>query len=238
MQLNQQLVEKKVTREDGSLAVNSIFYTIQGEGPFAGKPAVFIRLAGCNLQCPMCDTEYTNRALLDFAEIEHIVKNKFVRSEDKGYLGINDFLVVITGGEPFRQNIIPLVKKLIDSGYTVQIETNGTMWQEIHPSAHIVCSPKTGSVHPKIEERARAYKYVLDSSSVADDGLPILALGHPNSGLLARPPAYRRDLLIYVQPADEKNEFLNRKNLQVVKDSAMFFGYTLCIQTHKIIGVN
>ena len=238
MQLNQQPVEKKVTSEDGSLAVNSIFYTIQGEGPFAGKPAVFVRLAGCNLQCPMCDTEYTNRILLDVVSLITRISDKFVRSPDQGYLGRINYLVVITGGEPFRQNIIPLVKELIGSGYTVQLETNGTMWQEIHPSAHIVCSPKTGSVHPKIEERAHAYKYVVDAASIWQDGLPVTALGHPNSGLLARPPTHRRDLLVYVQPADEKNEFLNRKNLQVAKDSAMFFGYTLCIQTHKIIGVD
>ena len=61
MQRNTQPAEKQVKSSGLILAINSIFYTIQGEGPFAGSPAVFVRLAGCNLQCPMCDTEYTSR---------------------------------------------------------------------------------------------------------------------------------------------------------------------------------
>ena len=67
---NQQLADKPVLNETGlSLQVNSIFYTIQGEGPFAGRPAIFIRLAGCNLQCPGCDTEYTKRQTMTVDEI-------------------------------------------------------------------------------------------------------------------------------------------------------------------------
>ena len=58
--MNQQAPEKQQLRGDGLLAVHSIFYTIQGEGPFAGETAVFVRLAGCNLQCPLCDTDYTS----------------------------------------------------------------------------------------------------------------------------------------------------------------------------------
>ena len=57
--LNTQPIEKRHHKVD--LEVHSIFYTIQGEGPFCGTPAVFIRLAGCNLQCPSCDTNYTSK---------------------------------------------------------------------------------------------------------------------------------------------------------------------------------
>src|SRR3954467_9071958 len=50
-----------LVRSDGnSLSIHSIFYTLQGEGPYSGCPAVFMRLAGCNLQCPGCDTDYTS----------------------------------------------------------------------------------------------------------------------------------------------------------------------------------
>jgi len=58
--LNQQLAEKRVERQDGALEIIDIFPTIQGEGPFAGEPAIFVRLAGCVLQCPLCDTDYTS----------------------------------------------------------------------------------------------------------------------------------------------------------------------------------
>ena len=57
---NSQPIEKR-SRDADVLEVHSIFYTLQGEGPFCGSPAIFIRLAGCNLQCPGCDTDYTSK---------------------------------------------------------------------------------------------------------------------------------------------------------------------------------
>ena len=57
--INSQAIEKSAHYTTRSYDVHSIFPTIQGEGPFVGQPAIFIRLAGCNLQCPACDTDYT-----------------------------------------------------------------------------------------------------------------------------------------------------------------------------------
>ncbi|WP_046973456.1 7-carboxy-7-deazaguanine synthase QueE, partial [Dyella japonica] len=96
--------------------------TIQGEGPFCGQPAVFVRLAGCNLQCPGCDTNYTsNRKKMSHSDIWQEIVHVTGEAKTK--------LVVITGGEPFRQpEVVNFINYLIDmKGYRVQVETNGTM---------------------------------------------------------------------------------------------------------------
>jgi 7-carboxy-7-deazaguanine synthase len=132
--MNNQLPERKEYREDGMLEVHSIFDTIQGEGPLAGTPATFIRLAGCNLQCVWCDTEYTERTLQHPADIA---------------TQCNQNLVVITGGEPMRQNLVPLVMRLRSQGkYYVQVETNGTIFDEDTADCvnMFIVSPKTQSI--------------------------------------------------------------------------------------------
>lgn len=249
--LNTQPIEKPVrivSQDEPSqlLHVNSIFYTIQGEGPFAGRTAVFVRLAGCNLQCPMCDTEYTKRVLLSTNDIIHRVRTAF-------YGGTAFFptnrqphyrpkpLVVITGGEPLRQPITYMVRALLNEGFMVQIETNGTLFQPL-PFAHadltIVCSPKAGRVNPKLMEHITAFKYVARASELLNsaDGLPLKALDHSNGGRLAR-PGDGWEGAVYLQPADEKDEAANARNLQAVVDSCLMHGYRLCLQMHKYCNV-
>ena len=107
---------------DGTyLKVHSIFETIQGEGPYSGYQAIFIRLSGCNLACEFCDTEFDDYSIL---EIHDILK------KIKSFEQINP-LIVITGGEPFRQNISQLCKLLIINNFKIQIETNGTLYTDI-----------------------------------------------------------------------------------------------------------
>lgn len=222
------------------LYVHSIFPTIQGEGPFVGRPAVFVRLAGCNLQCPGCDTEYTStRTKYTPVEILSEVKNLMPPCRD----GIRQ-LVVVTGGEPFRQPLGATVSLLLTIGYRVQIETNGTLYREFaelserhprHGNLHIVCSPKTGRVHPKLEPHISAYKYVLAYDAVGDDGLPLRALDHPcgNKGVHRPALDFPRDR-VYVQPFDSGNEALNRRHMRAAIRSAEVYGFTLCLQMHKI----
>lgn len=243
MLINTQPAEPLASQADGNtLAVNSIFYTIQGEGPFAGSPAVFIRLAGCNLQCPMCDTEYVKRRIMS---VDMIVVDYFRHAEPVVAIGKAAYfpLVVITGGEPFRQNIEPLVRALILSGLRVQIETNGTL----PPSAGmllgnkaltIVCSPKSGSINKKLEPWIDAYKYVANVQSLEGsvDGLPSHALEHPNGKGLARPG--NPNTPVYLQPVDEQNKVLNKRNTKAVVESCLKYGHRLCLQMHKIVGVD
>lgn len=234
--MNQQPIEKRQYREDGMLLVHSIFHTIQGEGPFCGTPAVFIRLAGCNLQCPACDTDYTSsrwiagpQALLEMVREQH-----------------RSGLVVITGGEPFRQDLTKLLNTLTEAGYYVQIETNGTLeptdvpytqMTDIRTGVYVVCSPKAGRVHPRVAEVACSFKYVVAHDSIREeDGLPLKALDHSASPYVARPPKdWHRP--IYVQPLDSKDEIVNKLHLDAAIQSCMRHGYILQLQVHKIINM-
>ena len=95
MEVNNQKREGIAPLRFGDVEIVDIWKTIQGEGPLAGCPSVFIRLAGCNLRCPWCDTDYTsNRKLWRASEVVELVRA--IRPSG---------LVVLTGGEPFRQDI-------------------------------------------------------------------------------------------------------------------------------------
>lgn len=99
------------------LLVNEIFHSIQGESTLAGWPCVFVRLTGCNLRCNYCDTRYAweEGRLLDSREILRQIRQ----------FGCS--LVEITGGEPLIQQDTPaMIVELLDCGYRVLIETNGS----------------------------------------------------------------------------------------------------------------
>ena len=100
------------------MQITEIYKSIQGESTHAGLPCVFVRLTGCNLRCSWCDSEYTftggHRMSLEevLEEVEHLSPGG---------------LVEITGGEPMLQEkeVVPLMQRLLDDGYTVLLETSG-----------------------------------------------------------------------------------------------------------------
>lgn len=228
MRENTQLPIAARYNQTGVLEIHSIFPTIQGEGPFCGERALFFRLNGCNLRCPGCDTDYTS---------ELLTVNASFMSTKAQELGWNPGdLVVITGGEPLRQNIVPAVKELLDFGYRVQIESNGVLCPDDLPWDHkrfsVVCSPKTSRIHDTIWQNAIAFKYIIRAGEVDDsDGLPTRALLHKAAPRVARPPA---GSLIYVQPMDEDDPAANALNLDAAIRSVMGHGHRLQIQVHKI----
>jgi organic radical activating enzyme len=228
--MNTQKPEHSLSGEFGNgLDVHSIFYTIQGEGPYSGTPAVFIRLAGCNMQCPECDTEYTHgRHTSDILSIAETVESLFPPHYPLYHIP----LIVLTGGEPLRQNINKLLHLLIANGHHTQIETNGTMPLPPGFPVHtmVVCSPKGGKVHEGLN-RITAFKYVLDARFMDEhDGLPSSVLGNNYSP--ARPPnGYRGK--IYLSPMDVKDEAQNARNVQAAAESCMKHGYILNLQIHK-----
>lgn len=232
MKLNSQTPEKKDYQS--TLEVHSIFSTIQGEGPFCGRPAVFVRLAGCNLQCPGCDTEYTdNRQRMRYEAILFSIKHRLTVTDS------NANLIVISGGEPFRQNIAPFCDFLIENDFDVQIETNGSMQipMELSQLVTVVCSPKTAKLHPSALHRANAFKYVMKAGNMREeDGLPLQALDHRATPYIARPHKSFRGK-IYLQPMDEQDVGYNSDNVQAVLESAMKHNYTVQLQIHKLLNV-
>jgi 7-carboxy-7-deazaguanine synthase len=100
------------------MQITEIYKSIQGESTHAGLPCVFVRLTGCNLRCSWCDSEYTfsggHRMTVEESveEVEHLSASG---------------LVEITGGEPMLQEreVVPLMQRLLDDGYTVLLETSG-----------------------------------------------------------------------------------------------------------------
>ncbi|MCP3678174.1 MAG: radical SAM protein [Deltaproteobacteria bacterium] len=103
-----------------TLKVSEIFFSIQGESTQAGLPSIFVRLAGCNLRCNWCDTEYA----------QEIEEGKEL-TLDEIMTAVGEFpcrVVEVTGGEPLHQEgTIKLLERLLASGYEVLLETNGAI---------------------------------------------------------------------------------------------------------------
>lgn len=203
------------------LEIQEIFATIQGEGLYAGWPAVFIRLGGCNLSCNFCDTEFESYNQINLSEI----------IKETGGLARNGNikLVVITGGEPLRQPIGRLCSRLLENGFMVQIETNGTLYQEIDERVDIVCSPKNTNgkyspIRPDLLERISAFKFIISSQDNNYSGVTEVGQSKYN-------------VPVYVQAMDEYDAQKNAKNLALAVELAMKYGYRLSMQVHKLIGV-
>src|SRR5271154_1005840 len=95
-----------------------LYKSVQGESSFAGVPCIFVRLAGCNLRCAWCDSEYTFTGGKPFTEDEIVAQIEALAPCK---------LVEFTGGEPMLQarELLPLMQRLLDTGYTLMIETSG-----------------------------------------------------------------------------------------------------------------
>jgi 7-carboxy-7-deazaguanine synthase len=218
-------IRKQELRTDGVIWVQEVFRTIQGEGPLAGRPAVFIRLAGCNLACKFCDTEFESGEM----ERTSSAATQALALAD----GWRKPLFVLTGGEPFRQDIRPLAALLLKEG-DVQVETAGTLWLEgLDSRVQLVVSPKTGKLHERLPGIVRDWKYIIRAGEVdPEDGLPnVMPTGV--RGRVARPPHAEQQ--VWVQPCDDHELMRNKENLEAAKQSALKFGYRLSLQQHKIL---
>ena len=105
-----------------------IYKSVQGESSFAGRPCIFVRLAGCNLRCSWCDSEYTFTGGYKLSEDEVVAEVAKLAPVK---------LVEFTGGEPLLQEreLIPLMERLLAEGYELMIETSGERPVEKVPKA-------------------------------------------------------------------------------------------------------
>ena len=192
------------------MRVNEIFYTLQGEGRNTGRAAVFVRLSGCNLQCPFCDTHHQAYTEMSEESIAAAVGAYPAR------------LVVITGGEPALQLTATLVARLHALGKSVAIETNGTRplpegidWVTVSPKAAY-----TGAAGLPVLPRCDELKVVFDG--VQD----------PEAQKCVEADYY------YLQPCDtgdtERNEEIVKQCVDYIKHHPE---WTLSLQTHKLISI-
>jgi organic radical activating enzyme len=136
-------------------------------------------------------------------------------------------LIVITGGEPMRQNISPICRKFIELGHIVQVETNGTiLCPDLPKEVKIVCSPKVtnGKYHnlrQEIIERTIAIKFIVSANIEGYDDIANIAQGP----------------LIYIQPMDEYDPEKNQRNLELAMRLCDQYNAILSLQTHKMIGI-
>lgn len=194
--------------------INEIFYSLQGEGRYAGVPAVFIRFSGCNLRCPFCDTDFHKFISVTLLDVETWIKEKVGRN--------SPWLVVLTGGEPTLQVDDALTDMLHKYFDCIAIETNGT-----RPVAKgvdwITVSPKGGYV--KDAELAVA---TADEVKVVYDG------EHDPAEWMEKIEAR----FYYLQPCDTGDEAKNAENTQkAVEFCKENTDWILSLQTQKILKI-
>jgi 7-carboxy-7-deazaguanine synthase (Cx14CxxC type) len=209
-----------------SYQIKEIFYTLQGEGSNAGRPAVFCRFAGCNLWsgreqdratavCRFCDT--------DFVGTDGTLGGKFRNADTladqiQAQWPAGDSahrFVVMTGGEPLLQVDVALIAALHARGFQIAVETNGTI--AAPPGIDWICvSPKAGA--PWIQREGHELKVVWPQPAL--DWTELEAANF----------AYR-----YLQPMDNLQRLRNTQTcIQICLERPV---WRLSIQTHKITGI-
>ncbi|MFD0987224.1 7-carboxy-7-deazaguanine synthase [Methyloligella solikamskensis] len=207
-------------------AVKEIFYTLQGEGVQAGRPAVFCRFAGCNLWsgreedradavCNFCDTDFVGTDGTGggkFRQAEQLAKA--CKAEWKGNGGTPPF-IVLTGGEPMLQVDEVLIDALHAAGFEIAIETNGTL--PVPRSIDWICvSPKAGA--PLTQLSGDELKLVYPQETLKPEDLPALSFSHH-----------------LLQPMDGPAQ---TQNTQAAIEYCMAHPkWRLSVQSHKILGL-
>jgi 7-carboxy-7-deazaguanine synthase len=214
------------------LLINEVFQTIQGEAAYTGTPAVFLRLQGCPVGCPWCDTKYTWDSDVAPEPKEAI----FTRKDQKGGLPWNekDLLdalraaysarhLVLTGGEPASQDIYELCD-LASEDFIVQLETSGTFEIKVPDSTFVTVSPKINMPGGRVVldsaiERADEIKYPVGKLSDLEQLDKLLARTNPTCK-------------IWLQPLSQ-----SEKATALCVDICTQRNWRLSVQTHKYLNL-
>ena len=191
--------------------------TVQGEGYWTGTLVDFIRLAGCPVRCPWCDTGYSNGG-------------KGLPAVSQSIAQLLDQLqsprVVITGGEPFiHRDLSELVRALLEADKQVSIETSGAYWQDVSPQAWITLSPKE-HISPKYPVKEIFWTRSNEIKLVVSTGKEI--------------EFYQKyfvkdvNIPVFLQPEWNSKDSVIPIILELLKQNP---SYRLSLQTHKFIGV-
>lgn len=205
-------------------AVKEMFYTLQGEGARTGRPAVFVRFAGCNLWsgreqdradavCTFCDTEFVGVDGDGGGKFE--TPESLARAAAALWPGGGAPYVVCTGGEPLLQLDAPLIETLHAQGFEIAIESNGTL--PAPAGIDWICiSPKAGA-------------------AFVQQGGDELKLVYPQAG--ADPAAYEHLAFthFFLQPMDSPQRTENTK--AAIAYCLAHPRWRLSVQTHKDLGL-
>ena len=202
--------------------INEIFYSVQGEGYYAGTPAVFIRFSGCNLKCPFCDT--------NFKEYKEMTADEIAAEVERVNYGRCEHIVV-TGGEPTLQWDKELYGTLDRLGYYIAMETNGT--NPVKDVDWLTISPKIQWLENAAVAIENYVEDIVDEVKVVvDEKTDLEALAQLPQLFTGSSPRF------YVQPCDtgfiKRNTEIMARCVEFVK---MFPSWQISIQQQKILNV-
>lgn len=222
----------------GALKLSEIFYSLQGEGIDIGKPAIFIRMALCNLSCIWCDTKYTWD--WDHYDYGREVSEMTIPEIRKKLSGFDTKHCVITGGEPLIQQmkLVPLLSELKSNDYFIEVETNGTLlpssmteryidrWNVSPKLQNSSISKENREIHECLEyfaKNTKAYmKFVICNHSDIDE---VTALAE-RYGLKGQ--------RIILMPEGNSAEDIMRKS-KWLSEICLRHGYRLSVRLHTLI---
>lgn len=195
------------------LPIMEIFYSIQGEGFYSGKPAIFVRLGGCDVGCVWCDVkESWNEEDHPFLTIDEIIDE------------LNQYpckTLIITGGEPLMYDLSDLTLRLKSEGYRLHIETSGAY--PMTGTWDWVCfSPKKFKApHESVYSQAHELKAIVFNKSDFT-----FAEEHAKQ--------VEKRCMLYLQPEWGKAEQMTEKIIDYVKAHAQ---WNISLQTHKYLNI-